>query len=356
MPSKPVMTDLSVLTPSIVVPFDLPSSKVGTPSIHILQHCFHHWDTIFLPAVSRERIMGLCQSSSLVRNAVLALAATHLRTASPRVRAHHAAENFHSLVAVYEYRRALQIPLASVDPSFMKTLLLSATLLNMMAFALPGSEVPPDGGQPDPSDSWVLGGGGGGASDGDSLGWITLQAGLRPLILSMAPYQSELVEYLTSIFAGMCAPARWGISHDTSDVPRHWVEVFGMDGHDARGCESDDVYDLPVFVLAHLQRAEDLTPHHHLLFLSKASVEFRARLARWDERALWLLGYWLGLVSRYEGLWWSEGRARRDYGAICEWFRARRRVPGREGMLWDRMIDDLRAAPTIKVSPMVSSC
>lgn len=64
--------------------------------------------------------------------------------------------------------------------------------------------------------------------------------------------------------------------------------------------------------------------------------EFRALLCDRDERALWLLGYWLGLMSRFEGLWCCDKRVRRDYKAMRMWLEQAKVTirPGVEGEHW----------------------
>jgi hypothetical protein len=74
--------------------------------------------------------------------------------------------------------------------------------------------------------------------------------------------------------------------------------------------------------------------------------EFRELIYHRDERALWLFGYWLGIMCRFKGMWWCERRVQRDYRAICLWL-CKLRVtqrPGREGQLWGIMMDELQSA------------
>jgi len=66
-----------------------------------------------------------------------------------------------------------------------------------------------------------------------------------------------------------------------------------------------------------------------------------------NEKALWLFGYWLGLMCRFEGMWWSDKRAKRDFMAIGLWLKLRRLTerPGAEGEMWRRLMDEYYSAP-----------
>src|SRR6478609_302258 len=88
-------------------------------------------------------------------------------------------------------------------------------------------------------------------------------------------------------------------------------------------------------------------------FLSQDASEipprFRLLLQRRDRRAMWLYGFWSGLMCRFENLWWAKDRSRRDHRAIISWFRKSRVTitVGEEAFLWDRMITELEEAPDL---------
>jgi hypothetical protein len=85
------------------------------------------------------------------------------------------------------------------------------------------------------------------------------------------------------------------------------------------------------------------------VFLTKIHGDLKSLLYNRDERALWLLGYWLGLMCRYEGIWWCERRVRRDYEAVrmrlYELHLGER--AGVDGLYWKDMMQELEHAPVL---------
>jgi len=69
-----------------------------------------------------------------------------------------------------------------------------------------------------------------------------------------------------------------------------------------------------------------------------------------DERALQLFGYRLGLMCRFEGMWWCDKRVRRDYKAICMWLKLLHLTeqPGIEGEMWREMMEVFELAESIR--------
>ncbi|KAJ6440727.1 hypothetical protein O9K51_06518 [Purpureocillium lavendulum] len=326
---EPIERPLSTSTPGY-----------GTPTVHILQHFQRHWEEIFPMPYSSE-ILELSKSSTLVRNTVLAVAACHLRTLAPTARAHQVAESFQLYMALQCYRNALDTPRELLGLTGINTLLIAATLLNIAAFALPSTEVAEDD-QPDPRTSWVF------STRENRLGWMVLQAGLRPLLIAMSPYQPQIADYLGSIFLGVGGSSSLirGLSKTPNDCPSHWVDAFELWGApDGIGCESISPYRIPATVLANLRNIEPIPRNAflYLMFMGKTHGDFRTLLLDRDDRALWLVGYWLGLMCRFDGLWWSQQRARRDYKAVCMWLESRRltRNLGHGGALWPSLMDDL---------------
>ncbi|GJN73399.1 C6 transcription factor [Purpureocillium lilacinum] len=308
-------------------------------TVRILHHFHRHWDQIFPMAYDSE-IMELSKSNPLVRSTILAVAACHLRTVAP-AREHQVAENLQLYLALQCYRNALGTPRERLGLTGINTLLIAATLLNMAAFALPSAEADE---QPDPSASWVF------STREDRLGWMALQAGLRPLLIAMAPYQPQIADYLGSVFLGVDESSLLirRLSQVPDNIPSHWVEAFGLHGvSDNFGCESTDAYRVPATVLANLRNLEPV-PHNvflYLMFMGKTHGEFRALLLRRDDRALWLVGYWLGLMCRFEGLWWCQQRARRDYEAVCMWLDCRQLKKSKDSLgdvcMWTSLMEDL---------------
>ena len=84
-----------------------------------------------------------------------------------------------------------------------------------------------------------------------------------------------------------------------------------------------------------------------LQFPAKMDPQLRNLLFEKDERALWILGFWLGVMCRYKGVWWCEGRAKRDYAAVKEYLNGLQveNRPEPEGDRWRRLMSDLDEAP-----------
>jgi len=293
-----------------------------------------------------SEIMSLSKCDSLVRNTILAITACHLRHVSPGILQHRIAEHFQQSLALQDYQRALDTPREKLGQSGVDSLLLSAALLNMLAFALPESET---GDEPDPTTSWVF------SPREDWLGWLALQAGLRPLLISMAAFLDKALALLCNVLSAT-EKENWAflnLGRGLKGLPERWIKLFELDGAD-HGCEAassnpGDVFRSPVAILAQLRDLEPVRSNvfQNLQFLGKIQSEFRALLYDRDERALWLFGYWLGLMCRFEGIWWCDKRVRRDYRAIHMWLEQLHlpERPGIEGEMWREMMKEFELVP-----------
>jgi len=289
-----------------VDPYCSPSARNGTPSMHLMQHFHAHGiEILHLPRI--DPILALARSQPLLHTTLLALAAAHLRHSVPARPQHGLAEHFHQHLALHAYRRALAVPAAQHGPGGVDALLLSAALLNLLAFALPATEPPAD-----PSVSWVF------RPQPDRLGWLALQAGLWSLLLSTDAYRARAQTFLNPLFLGdhhaheMPAGVREGLEN----MPTRWIQIFGL--NDAR---RDAVFRGPAILLARLRclAPERASVFHYLSFPAKLASDFRALLHARDPRALWLLGYWLALLRPFREVWWAGGRVARDTAAIRLW-------------------------------------
>ncbi|RMZ88275.1 hypothetical protein DV736_g4506, partial [Chaetothyriales sp. CBS 134916] len=351
------MNNLSVLSAVTVVPFSSPSAQNGTPSIHLMQHFERHWAEI-LNIPRSDTLIELSKSHSLVRNALLAVTASHLRHVSPGVLQHRIAEHFQQTLAIHDCRKLISVPPAELGQSGVNILMLSTVLLNMLAFTLPESDITTGSrsrSEPDPSTSWVF------SPHENRLGWLALQAGTRPMLRAADAYFEPAMNLLSQIFLrpGDNSWTQRRLSHSLEGVPAKWIKFLSLDGstHDGTGnpCEipggpitriTPELYG-NIFRPAVVALSRSLNVPRHdfnifkdLPFLSKVHSELRTLLYLRDERALWLFGYWLGLMSRYEGLWWSEKRVRRDYKAIRMWLDQAHVIsrPGAEGEMWREMM------------------
>ena len=361
----------SVLSGVTLVPSLGPKPKNGISPINLIQHFQRQWVDIFNFPCSEE-ILRLSKSDALVRNTMLAMAASHLRHVSPGNQQYLITELFQQSLALQDYQKALAMPIERLGQSGVDSLLLSAVLLNILAFALPACETTSSvNDRPDPSTSWVF------SSHVNQLGWLVLQAGLRPLMKSMGPYFDKTMKFLALTFLGS-ENETWVVLKKDSNlehVPDAWIKVFELDSADRSGeCKTMDctdptnlsndwnsggllpnlanVYHLPAMVLLELRKLEpvSLNLFKNLQFLGKVQHELRVLLYARDERALWLLGYWLGLMCRFEGTskWWCDKRAKRDYQGICMWLEQLRlaKRPGIDGKRWSELMEDLRMAPS----------
>ena len=324
-----------------------PSPKNGTPSIQLLHHFCTNWDAIFrMPG--RDELVSLSQSNSLIRNTLLAITACHLRHMSPGILQHRIAEHFYQSLTIQDFQIALETPSKSLGQQGVNALLLAALLLNMIAFTLPHQD---NGVEDDPKSSWVF------SFREDRLGWLALQAGLRPLLISLSAYLEKTVAFLDPIMFGH-GKAGWREIRKFQSlgiVPESWIRAFKLK-NDGFSCESNnadqnDTFGPATIALAYLRSIHP--PQSTILlnwvFLTKIHGDLKSLLYNRDERALWLLGYWLGLMCRYEGIWWCERRVRRDYEAVRirlhELHLGER--AGVDGLYWKDMMQELEHVPVL---------
>ena len=337
------ITRLSTVSPITLYP----KTKNGTPSLQLLHHFCSNWNAIFrLPG--RDELVSLSQSNSLVRNTLLAITACHLRHMSPALLQHRIAEHHFQSLAIQDFQTVLETPRKSLGQQGVNALLLSALLLNMVAFTLPHQD---SGDEDDPKSSWVF------SSREDRLGWLALQAGLRPLSISLSAYTDKAVAFLDPIMFGQGRPG-WREIHRYKSleiVPETWIRAFKLNRdssvYGSNVTKQNGIFGPALIVLAVLRGIHP--PQSMILFnwvfLLKIHGELRTLLYNKDERAMWLVGYWLGLMCRYEGIWWCERRVRRDYEAVRMWLHDLHlgELIGIDGLYWKDMMQELDNAPLL---------
>ncbi|KAF2833886.1 hypothetical protein CC86DRAFT_16255 [Ophiobolus disseminans] len=313
----------------------------GTPTIHLLQHCLAHWNEIFhLPR--DQRLLSMSAANPLVERTFLAVTACHLRHVSPGALQHRIADHYQQSLVLSHLRKLLTTPQEKLVQSDSDAVMLCATLLNVITFALPDSQSATAN---DPKSSWVF------ETHDECLGWLDLQIGLRPLLLSMSTYFDATIDFLGPIFFGPDR-ATWEfkkMAQAVDLIPQTWIDFFGFQDLTTQregSCDQvGNVFRAPVLILAQLRNAEARpgNVYKSIQFLMKFHKECRALLRERDDRAMWLFGYWLGLLCRFEKIWWCKKRARRDYAAICMWLRERplSQRPGDEGRAWQKMMAEL---------------
>ncbi|CAI6332671.1 unnamed protein product [Periconia digitata] len=318
----------------------------GTSNLELIQHLLAHWTTIFhIPCDTR--LLSMSQSNPLVESTMLAIAACHLRHVAPNVTQYQFAEFFYQTQVVSGIRGLLNRPVTSFVQSDADGLLLCATLLNIITFALPRSR---ETNKAKSSVSWVL------ESNNDGRAWLDLQVALRPLLLHMPAFLEDTINFLAPIFFGG-EKHTWEfqkMSEAANAIPPNWAKFFELnylymkDSSKSNG--RGKVFEKPVTMLIQLR---DLDPvafniYKSIQFLAKIQQAFRYLLLERDSKALWLLGYWFGLLCRFGDIWWSEQRSKRDHHAVCVLLRQRRHgeEPGEEGILWAEMMLELEMVTT----------
>jgi len=137
-------------------------------------------------------------------------------------------------------------------------------------------------------------------------------------------------------------------------VPESWIRAFKLK-NSSSSCDSEtdadpnDSLRPAAIALAYLRGIDPQQSKIflNLMFLTKIHGDFRLLLYKKDERAMWLFGYWLGLMCRYKGIWWCEQRVRRDYQAVCMFLDKLHlsERAGEDGLYWKDMMQELEQAP-----------
>jgi hypothetical protein len=312
-----VVTGLGLSLESTRVPY-------STPRLVLL----HHFQTVFpelqlhlLGRASANPIVSLALAHPFLLNAVLAVSASHLRyhrMTSQSHRESRVAEHVHQTLALHDFRRALALfPLAPDQHDKADALVLTCMFLNVLAFSL--DDIGDEHGEDNsPNTSWIFY-----PRDPNRLSWFCVQLGLKPLLAATAHLRaSSNKNNTTTMLTQMYGDKQTRSSPSkTHPLPPHWLSFLksGGDEHDNPLLE-------PARVLA---QACDMPPHadsflSYVRFVGALDTDsrFRGLLEARDPRAVWLLGYWLGLMGRFRPFcWWLRGRVKKEWRAICEWLR-----------------------------------
>jgi hypothetical protein len=312
--------------------------KNGTSNVYLISHLQRHWNDIFnMPGC--HQVIFISGTNSVVYNSLLALSACHLRLTSPSSQ-HYVAECFQQSLALKHYRKTLETPYNKLDQPTLDGLLLSTVLLNILAFGQ--QEYHKANADTNPIESWVF------SQHEDRLGWLALQAGVKPLMLSMASrsmsYMDDSMLFLGPILFGEDRKI-WpeiGRAPNLENVPQDWITFFGL-----RDPNTLDVFGHPVAALMHLRNLSPTPESVYLCFqfLWKLTPTFRQLLYERNERAMWIIGCWLGLMYRFGDIWWCYNRVVKDYHAICSFLRELKLPlrPGLEGKMWKVLVDELES-------------
>ncbi|KFA79782.1 hypothetical protein S40288_00744 [Stachybotrys chartarum IBT 40288] len=304
------------------------ASWYGTPRRVLLEHFPVAFKRI--QAVRQDMlgaIISLAMNHPYLLDAILAYSAAHLRHFDGPRRCHRVAEHFQLFLAIRNFQTALNQPL---DQQRSDALLLTCALLNMLTLSVVEDD--------DPHNAWVFNTG------KDALGFLIILTGFKPMLEASRPFQRQsLLPQLHA--AGENAHLVFATDGDPLDkVPHSWRVILGL--QEPRGRSS--IFLKPARGLVVLR---DMAPHrgasfHYTFsFLETLGSEFRELAQRRDERATWVMGYWLALLSRFN-IWWLIQRVKRDSRAVAIWLdmagvRAR---PDMEGLMWSEMMEDLENA------------
>lgn len=267
---------------------------------------------------------------------ILAVSASHLSHVTANPAQHWLAECALLSRSLETFRPALTQPLnAQRSDAFLMT----SMLLNNLAFSRLETL--------DPMESWVF--------DGreDRLSWLSLQMGLKPLLMATAPFrtQSLLGPLYDASDDGVGTFSGRGATLDR--VPAHWLQLAtDMDERIISvGGADEEIDERQPFreAVRLLTEIRPLPPSLdntflYVAFFKALDVRFVRLLYDRDEGALWMLGYWLGLMGRLD-TWWCQKRAKRDWTAIRQ-FLIERGVElraGEEGDRWRRLMVDLES-------------
>lgn len=334
--------------PAITSAFDslssAPSPIYGTPRLVLLAHLHHHFDDIQglkAPSGNLGPVIRLGMAHPHLLDACLAIAASHLRYSqerhldreTPRARelisACRVAEYFQQSLAIRSYQQALQLPL---DQQGSDALLITSMMLNLLTFSMDTAD--------DPLQSFVF-------SDApDRLNWFSINMGLKTLLLRTKEFRDDSL--LKEVFTASDDEKRTihGEGQKPLDgVPDHWMRLCGL----SEKSHVDDVFYEPIRVLAIIQDlpVTQETSFLYMSFFGKLDFEFRDLLEASDERAIWVLAYWFGLLCRFTGIWWFHARSTNDYHGMYLWLERQgvRDRPGEKGDMWKALMDDLKSAP-----------
>jgi hypothetical protein len=285
-----------------------------------------------------EHIISLSVIDSTVYDAVMAISACHLRSTSSNIVQHRIAEYSYLSLAIRQYQKVLVVPRWTLSKTKVEVLLVSAILLNVLAF----SQLNASDWSSHSITSWLH-------NSKDGLqGWLAMQAGLKPLLISAASRLNETRSTLGRTVFGSDG-RNWPTPNfdlDLSDLPDAWIKVFNLT--DPRCL---DAFGLPIAIVRTLRLVEPRTANlcKNLLFVWKMSVQFRSLLCNRDERAVWLFGYWFGLLCRYQRAWWCEKCSRENYFAICIFLDQLHLAeqPGLAGNMWGKMMIELKLVPVV---------
>lgn len=292
------------------------STSIG----HLLYH-FSNNSAIIMGQPFAPELWDLACRHGFLLSTVLAVSACHLRHHSTNQGPHHMAELLQVLAAIRALQSTLALPLTKERAD---AVLCAAVMLNGINFASVTSQAA--------SASWVF------SNSPDRLDWLDWQLRFRKL-------EEATFQFLESslLWPVMKAAGHGPITDRSNDMsldhlPKTWRMLIGDDYRS---------YYEPVRMLAELRMSEPLRSNalKYFGFVNKLGNGFRDLLFRRDHRAMWIFGYWLGLIGRLN-IWWCSRRVEQDWTAIVLFLRGEGlgQRPGDQGWMWQGLMVDLSKA------------
>ena len=231
-------------------------------------------------------------------HALLAISASHLQHTMSAHSNLEIALAFHWKNAAREFQRAVE---SEFSQSNADAIIITCVILNMLSFLNIDSE--------NPWSSWVF------SSSPDQLDWLSLQMGLRPLLVMTRCFRSNTI--LTPMFLASDDDQRsfTNLAPGIQGIPQAFVEICGLN---SSSINANNVYHTPLRLLSETMKLEVTPGNLYLLvqFAGGVGGRFLDLLKVKEHRALLIFSYWLGKLCSMP-LWWCPGRARRDCTAIC---------------------------------------
>ncbi len=253
-----------------------------------------------------------CQYKFFV-STMLAVSACHLRHHTANASAHHIAELGQLSAAITTLQPALTAPMQKDRAD---ALLCTAVMLNAVTFAsVVGQSL---------STSWVF------SESADRLQWLDLQMQYKKL--EEATFQFRESSLLQPILDASDTQVPCNDAAEDTSLEEIPPDMVNVDREQAYA--KLQPYLEPVSVLAQLRLAEPdcYNSFAYIGLLKKLRKGFRDLLYERDLPALWIFGYWLGLLGRLN-IWWCSPRVERDWAAVLCFLREKNlhERPGDEG-------------------------
>ena len=297
----------------------------GTAVGNLLHHFSSNSATIMGQQFSPQLWELACRYKFFV-STMLAVSACHLRHHTVDTTPHKIAELGQVSTAITTLNSALELPLHEDRAD---ALLCTAVMLNAVSFASVMNH--------SVSTSWVF------SDNADRLGWLDLQLRFKTLEEATSQFRgSSLLQSILDAEGTQAGAAEPNEVAKAGTVPNSWRMLIGD-----KEMKNYHLYLEPVQVLAELRVAEPdcINSFAYFGLIKKFDHGFRNLLYEKDVRALWIVGYWLGLLDRLH-IWWCSRRVERDWAAVLCFLRDKKldQLPGGEGSMWQMLIADLSMA------------